>query len=93
MKCECPGNPVHSGKYEAHSGSLQCKDKESNGFPEGLLTNSVAAEVAVVFTPKEGEGSSLWHGGGVEMLKSVCNQRVQRPDECWGMVCCSLCSG
>lgn len=60
--------------------------------PEGLLTNSVAAEVAVVFTPKEGECSSLWHGGGVEMLKSVCNQRVQRPNECWGMVCCSLCS-
>lgn len=42
--------------------------------PEGLLTNSDAAEVAVVFTPKEGERGSLWHVGGVEMLKSVCNQ-------------------
>lgn len=37
MKCECPGNPVYSGKYEAYSGSLQCKDKESNGFPWGLV--------------------------------------------------------
>lgn len=47
--------------------------------PEGLLTKSDAAEVAVVFTPKEGEHGSLWHVGGVEMLKSVCNQIVQHP--------------
>lgn len=47
--------------------------------PEGLLTNSDAAEVAIVFTPKEGECGSLWHRGGVEMLKSVCNQRVPHP--------------
>lgn len=59
--------------------------------PEGLLTSSDAAEVAIVFTPKEEGCGSLWHGGGGEMLKSVCNQRVQRPDECWGMVRCSLC--
>lgn len=31
--------------------------------PEGLLTNSDAAEVAPVFTPKEGEYGSLWHVG------------------------------
>lgn len=47
--------------------------------PEGLLADSDAAEAAIVFTPKEGERGSLWHGGGVEMLKSVCNPRVQRP--------------
>lgn len=33
--------------------------------PEDLLTVG-AAEVAPVFTPKEGERGSLWHGGGVE---------------------------
>lgn len=32
--------------------------------PEGLLTNSDAAEVATVFTPKEGEYGSPWHVGG-----------------------------
>lgn len=73
MKCECPGNPVHSGKYEVHSGSLQCKGQDLflktrrvMVSPEGLLTNSDAAEVATVFTAKEGEYGSLWHVGGVK---------------------------
>lgn len=34
--------------------------------PEGLLTNSGAAEAAVVFTPKEGECVSPWHVRGVK---------------------------
>jgi hypothetical protein len=73
VKCECPGNPEHRGKSEAHSGSLCFEDQDLflkaarvMVSPEGLLTNSVAAEVAAVFTSKVGECGSLWHGGGVK---------------------------
>ena len=72
MKCEYPGSPVQCGKYEAHSGSLQCKDQglflkavRVMVSPEGLLANSDAAEVAGVFTLKEGECGSVWDVGGV----------------------------
>lgn len=35
-------------------------------FPEDLLTVSGAAEVAIVFTPQEGECGSLWRAGGAQ---------------------------
>lgn len=79
-----PGKPAHSGKSEAHSGSLRCEDtliskgREHNGVPWGLVScASGAAEVATVFTPERRVWFLVtWRRSG-GMLKSVCNQTVQ----------------
>lgn len=58
---EYPGNPAHCGNYEAHptDQGLFLKARRVLVSRESLLTDSDAAEVAIVFTPKEGECGSL----------------------------------
>lgn len=79
-----PGKPAHSGKSEAHSGSLCCEDgliskgHEHNGVPWGLVScTSGAAEVATVFTPERRVWFLVAWRRSRGMLKSSSNQTVQ----------------
>lgn len=79
----CPGKPAHSGKSEAHSGSLCCEDTliskscEHNGVPWGLVScASGAAEVTTVFTPERRVWFLVAWRRSRGMLKSVCNQTI-----------------
>lgn len=73
---------------------LISKGKEGIGFP-GELVNRLRCSWSGYSVYSKGR--RMWFtvacGRSEEMLKSVCNQVVQRPNECWGMVCCSLCCG
>ena len=95
VKCECPEKPVYAGKYEAHfwlpfvwGPGLFSKGREGNGFPWGLVNKLRGSWGGYSVYSK---GRRIWFTvawRSKEMLKSVCNHG---PNECWGMVCCSLC--
>lgn len=73
---------------------LVSKGKKNNGFPWGLVNKLRYSWGGYSVYLK---GRRTWFTVACrrskEMLKSVCNQIVQCPNKCWGMVYCSLCWG
>lgn len=100
MKRECPGtryiveNTKHIlAPFSVRTGLIS-KGKEGNGFPWGLVNKLRCSWGGYSVYSK---GRRIWFTVACrrrkEMLKSVCNQIIHRPNECWGMVCYNLCWG